>query len=304
MAVLPNFLIIGAARSGTTALCEGLREHHDVFITTPKEPHYFAFHGEAPAFTGPGDESTINKVSIVDRDKYLALYSGQEHKHRRGDSSVSSLYFFERAIPEIQRLTENVKLVVLLRDPIERAYSAFSYMRTRGFEPEADFLRALEMEEERISAGWHHLWHYTRMSLYSRSVSSYLTEFHPGQVGVWFYESLERDYAATVNEVLTFLELPGLKSHELEVPRVNASGKPKSATAQAVIQRATRNPHVRSAIKAATTYRAREAVRRRLLRRSEIPVDYIERLRPLFREDVNRLRSVYPTAGAPDWYNQ
>ena len=71
----PTFLVVGTARAGTTAVVEGLRTHPDVFITHPKEPHYFAFHGTVPDFQGPGDDESINRIAITDRDRYLALYN-------------------------------------------------------------------------------------------------------------------------------------------------------------------------------------------------------------------------------------
>ena len=74
---VPNFLVIGAGRSGTTALVEGLRSHPKVFVTEPKEPHYFALHGRQPDFAGPGDAHTINRVAVTDRQAYLDLYPRQ-----------------------------------------------------------------------------------------------------------------------------------------------------------------------------------------------------------------------------------
>ena len=80
---IPTFLVVGAARCGTTGLVEGLRSHPRVFVTDPKEPHYFALHRtrrrSSPA---PGDAHTINRVAVTDRDAYLALYPA-EHDYAR-----------------------------------------------------------------------------------------------------------------------------------------------------------------------------------------------------------------------------
>ena len=69
----PQFLVIGAARSGTTALYQYLAEHPRLFLTEPKEPHYFALAGSAPAFTGPGDRPTINRLAVTDPAAYPEL---------------------------------------------------------------------------------------------------------------------------------------------------------------------------------------------------------------------------------------
>ena len=71
---VPTFLIVGGARCGTTGLVEGLRRHPNVFITDPKEPHYFALHGSGAHFTAPGDAHTINRVAVdVSGEPYVDL---------------------------------------------------------------------------------------------------------------------------------------------------------------------------------------------------------------------------------------
>ena len=89
----PNFLVVGAARSGTTGLVEGLKSHPKVFVTDPKEPHFFALHEMGAHFTAPGDQHTINRVAVTDLDAYLGLYP-QDHDYLAlGDASVSTLYY-------------------------------------------------------------------------------------------------------------------------------------------------------------------------------------------------------------------
>src|SRR5918996_796747 len=141
-ATLPNFLVVGAARSGTTGLVEGLRSHPRVFVTDPKEPHYFALHDQTANFAGPGD------------------------------GSVSTLYYHERALPEVVAMNPDMRLVALLREPIARAYSSHQYMRARGFEPYEDFLQAVDEEPRRKADDYHHLWHYTSMSFYADAVAA------------------------------------------------------------------------------------------------------------------------------------
>ena len=117
----PNFFIIGAARSGTTALAEILRHHPDAFVTQPKEPSFLAFSGRQVAFTGPGDDISINRVAITDRDQYLSLYQSAGTKACRGDASVSSLYYSDHSVATLQQYFPEAKLVVILRDPAARA---------------------------------------------------------------------------------------------------------------------------------------------------------------------------------------
>jgi hypothetical protein len=301
---VPTFLVAGAGRSGTTGLVEGLRTHPSVFITNPKEPHYFALHGTVPAFTAPGDDATINRVAVTDKDAYLALFAGSEQATARGDGAVSTLYYHDRALPEIAAVNPDMRVVIILREPVDRAFSSYQYMRARGFEPEEQFSKALSAEAERQLAGWHHLWHYTAMSKYADAVTAFVEQLGTDQVGVWFYDELEADYEGTVAEVLRFIGAPPVEGEATGVPRVNISGTPRSAVAHRLIWAATKNEPVRRTVKRMTSYRMREFVRRRALRRDGVGDSDRAQLAPLFEEDLARLASLL-TANyqrpLPDW---
>lgn len=300
---IPNFLVAGAARSGTTGLVEGLREHPQVFVTDPKEPHYFALHGTTPAFAGPGDAHTINRVAVTDRSAYLALYPRQTNLLAMGDGSVSTLYYHKRAIPEVLEMNPEMKVIVLLRDPVVRAYSSHQYMRARGFEPLESFLDALAEEPRRRSENWHHLWHYTEMSKYAEAVEAMQKAIPPENLGIWFYEDLDRDYSRTLQQVLRFLELPVVESEGEGVPRVNISGAPRFELMQRGLKWATGNELVRSTVKRSTSYRFRERIRRLALRRDDLPTQAREELAPVFADDLDRLRDLL-TGDIPDWLSE
>lgn len=298
----PTFLVAGAGRSGTTGLVEGLRTHPDVFITDPKEPQFFAYHGSRADFRAPGDEATINRVAVTDEESYLALFEGISSPCR-GDGSVSTLYRYDRAIPKILELNPRMRIVIILREPIDRAFSAYQYMRARGFEPEDTFLTAFEAEAERRSANWHHLWHYESMSRYADAVGAFLVAFPREQVGVWFYDDLQADYEGTVAQVLRFVGAPPLPGEASGVPRVNISGTPRSALAHRVIWAATRNELVRSTLKRLTSYRVREYVRRLALRSDTVDPKTRAQLAPRYADDLRRLAALLEdrVERLPDW---
>ncbi|HEU0285702.1 MAG TPA: sulfotransferase [Nocardioidaceae bacterium] len=302
----PGFLVVGAARSGTTGLVEGLRSHPRVFVTEPKEPHYFALHDQTPDFAGPGDAHTINRVAVTDRDRYLALYPASPHDYLAlGDGSVSTLYYYERALPEAVAMNPDLRLVVLLREPVARAYSSHQYMRARGFEPYEDFLAAVDDEPRRKAENYHHLWHYTSMSYYADAVAALQKAVPPEQLGIWFYDDLDRDYEDTVRAVLRFLDVPPAEGEAEGVPRVNISGKPRFAGVQKALWWATRHDVLRRGVKRLTTYRFRERIRRLTLRSGGVPPEAMERLQPLFAEDLARLRDLLPPdIKQPDWLRE
>ena len=288
----PNFLVVGAARSGTTGLVEGLRSHPRVFVTDPKEPHFFALHETGAHFTAPGDQHTINRVAVTERQAYLDLYPQVHDYLALGDASVSTLYYAETAVPAVLEMNPDMKLVVMLREPVARAFSSHQYMRARGLEPVEDFLDAVALEEERKRAGWHHIWHYTAMSHYSDSLRVLYSAFPREQVGVWFYDDLSSDYEATVSQILRFLEVPHIEGEASGIPRVNVSGQPKYAALHKAISVATANERLRSFVKSRTSYRLRERVRRAALRSDPLPAEAQHKLGPQFQTDLVKLREL------------
>jgi hypothetical protein len=288
---VPNFVIAGAARAGTTALSEVVRRHPQAFLTEPKEPHYFAFAGRQVAFTGPGDAQTINRVAVTDEDDYLALYPHEHEYTALGDGSVSTLYYFEHAIPQVRRINPDMRVVIILRDPVERAYSSFQYLRVRGFEPETDFRAALEAEPQRRAAGWHHLWHYVEMGRYAEQVAAFVDAFGRHRVHVLFYDDLQQRPEAVTADLYRFLSLPPLPQPR-ELPRVNVSGRPKYERVQQAIVWAGQREILRSGLKRVVPFSVRERVRSAVLARDELDEETRTLLRPRFEDDNRALAAV------------
>lgn len=291
MSTVLTFLVIGAARAGTTAVVEGIRAQPGTFVTQPKEPHYFALHGQTVDFQAPGDDSTINRVAVTDEDAYVRLYPGDPSPFTAlGEGSVSTLYYGADAIPEIQRLAPEAKLVVMLRDPVERAHSAYQYLVSKGFETAGSLREALELEDARVEAGYHHIWHYRRMGQYGEQLAPFLGAFGRDQVGVWFYEDLQADYIGTLSSILSFIGLPQAQVEPR--PPVNVSGKPRSKHLTKLVSAAARTPGVRGAMRTLTTFSFRERVRSLLLSRAQIDPEARALLAPAFADDAAVLRAL------------
>ncbi len=289
-ATSPNFFIIGAARSGTTALTEILRHHPAAFVTQPKEPSFLAFPGQKLAFTGPGDDVSINRVAITDLDQYLSLYESAGAKACRGDASVSTLYYSDRSVGTLQRYFAEAKLVVILRDPAARAFSAYSYQRARGLEPCDDFREALDREADRIHRGWHHIWHYAGMGRYAGQLAPFLETFGANRVKILFYEELNRDPVGVGRSLFGFLGLDSTAAVDLQP--VNVSGEPRSRLLQGSIQWAGRRRWLRSTTKAVVPFQLRERVRRANLRPSGVPDDVLEELEHVLAHESDELRAL------------
>ena len=206
----PNFLIIGAAKSGTSSLWAWLRQHPQVFLPSNKEPNYFAFDGELPPLNGPtGPEVLFDKLhryTIVEDDAYLELFAEAGDATAIGEASVRYLYF-PTAAARIHAQLPHVRLIAVLRDPVRRLYSHYN-MNVGEFDLEPLTLTdALEQEQARIEVGWAWDWHYTGIGRYAEQLRRYFELFGRHQILVLSFEELVRDTSAVLKRVFEFLEV-------------------------------------------------------------------------------------------------
>ena len=222
---LPNFLIIGAAKSGTTSFYRYLGQHPQIFANV-KEPGYFALAGQQVAYAGPGDQDGFVRRITTDPKAYEALFDGVTDEKATGEASVLYLYSPEAPL-RIKKTIPQAKLIAILRNPIERAYSGYLHMRRDGREPLANFADALAAEPERIAANWEHQWHYTKLGLYHTQLVRYYAQFPADQIAVYTYDEFKANPAQLMQKVFRFLEV-----NEAFVPdfsiKHNISGMPKS----------------------------------------------------------------------------
>ena len=221
----PDFLLIGAAKSGTSALFHYLGQHPDVYASPVREPNFFAL-GRAPAaFRGPGDDAFVNRNSIASEDAYRALFAGAGDGQMAGEASA--LYLYHPEVPaRIHEAVPGVRLIAILRDPVERAYSSYLHLVRDGREPCRRFDEALALEDERVAAGWEHLWHYTRMGFYAGQLARYLEHFDRSQLHILLYDDLKADPVAAVQSCYAFLGVPPDFTPDVR-RRPNRSGVPR-----------------------------------------------------------------------------
>ena len=172
---LPNFLIIGAAKAGTTSLYRYLEQHPEVYMSPVKEPKFFALGGERLDYRGPGDEARMRGASVTSLEDYRELFRGVSTETAVGEASTLYLYS-ERAAARIKHHVPDVKLIAVLRNPVDRAYSDFLHLVRDGIEPLTDFPQALEAEESRIRSRWAPMWHYRRRGFYHPQLKPESTE--------------------------------------------------------------------------------------------------------------------------------
>jgi hypothetical protein len=209
---LPQFVIAGAPKAGTTALHGALATHPGLYLSPVKEPKYYMTDRRPPPRStqrGPGDAHSAGEW-VWRREDYLALFDGAPPGTVRGESTP--FYFYDRAAQaRLAADVPGIKVVVVVRDPVDRAYSNWVHLRADGLEPEADFLAAVGKEEERIAAGWAPFWHYRGLSRYGAQLRDLLRHLPPEQVFLLRYRELVDSPRATLDRVSAFLGVaPGV----------------------------------------------------------------------------------------------
>lgn len=226
---LPNFFIVGAPKCGTTALHAYLAQHPDVFMSDPKEPHYFGSDLDFRYRRRPTDE------------QYRSYFADAGDRRRIGEGSVWYLYS-ECAADEIAQAVPDARIVVMLRDPVEMIPSLHSQFVYNGHE-DLGLADALAAEEDRAAgrripphANFPRGLLYRRVATYAPQLARYLDRFGRERVHVIVYDDFKADVAAAYRDTLTFLGVD--PDHRPDFAVINASKRSRSM----VLRRALNDP--------------------------------------------------------------
>lgn len=200
--MLPNFLIIGAAKCGTTALYYYLKQHPEISFPKLKEPKFFSSTGEVFPHNGVGDIS-IDKYAVKSFDQYQKLFSKIKNK-RIGEASPDSLYFHKRTAKLIKEKLGDIPIIIVLRNPSERAFSAYMYLK-RDSRESLSFLDGLKAEEKRLENNWDYIWGYKKCGLYHEQVHTFLNEFT--NVKIILQEDLHSNTKKVLTQLFNFLNV-------------------------------------------------------------------------------------------------
>ncbi|WP_248963249.1 sulfotransferase family protein [Sphaerisporangium perillae] len=298
---LPDFLVIGAPKSGTTALHAALARHPGVFMSPVKEPKFFLTDGPPPARGGPGDAQTFRE-HVWRRTDYEALFDPAPPGTVRGESTPFYLYD-RRAQRRIHALMPGARLIVVLRDPVERAHSNWTHLWSAGLEPVGDVVRACAEEERRIAAGWSAFWHYVALGRYGEQLEHLFGLFPRENVLLFRYRELVHEPAATLDRICGFL---GVEQGVLtEVPRENVTAHPDPTLRHRALSRlmrvgATVGRHLPGALAARLTEPLETALQDRGRPRRPLGWEQRRALIPHFQDDIALLERV-TGEGFGDW---
>ena len=189
----PNFFIIGAPRSGTTSLYEYLKDVPGVYLSPVKEPQYFA----------PNYPKNDSLKPTLDKKQYLALFENVKDKKAIGEASTS--YLWDPDSPrKIYETIPKARLIVILRNPINRAFSHYLTGVRSNYEKQSfyDALEKIITNFEPLTSK-----RYLHAGLYAKQIKRYLDIFGRKQFKIIIFEEFIKDPKGTINEVLKFLNL-------------------------------------------------------------------------------------------------
>ncbi|MGA2321440.1 MAG: sulfotransferase [Solirubrobacteraceae bacterium] len=295
---VPDFFIVGHAKSGTTALYEMLRKHPQIYMPEAKEPWFFAS-DMRPRFQPPMAGHLPETL-----EEYLSLFAEARPEQRVGEASSSYLWS-HTAAGRIAEVGPDARIIAVLREPASFLRSLHLQLLQTHVETSKDFRHAIELEAARRE-GRHiprrshrpQLLQYSEHVRYTEQLRRYHALFPPERVLILLYDEFLADNDATVRGVFRFLGVD--ETHPVEVIKANPTVRMRSQRLDSVVHSVSvgAGPLSRAAkgtVKALTPQRLRRdalrVARRRVVHGSPGAVDerFMNELRQRFRGEVEAL---------------
>lgn len=225
---MPDVFILGFTKCATTSLYNQLMQHGDVDGVKRKEPHYHFSKVKGCQFDGEADSDTVSQMFVTTRREYRSLYKRNKISIDGSAMSIES----PEVLQEINKDYPHAKHIILLRNPVERAFSAYCHL-VRDAREKTSFREALKQE---IGGSRDHclpIWRYIQSSRYVEAVQ-FARQLFGGRLKVVLYSDYIENNSRVMREISRFIGLSPIK-YSLE--RSNRSGKPKSVLLQKMIMR-------------------------------------------------------------------
>lgn len=204
--IWPNFFIVGVGKAGTTSLYEWLKQHPQIYMCPIKEPHYFA-------------KGLVPKA-VRDERMYLKLFDKARGYKAIGEASTSYFRWGEVVAERIKEKVPKAKIIIILRDPVERAYSDW-LMHYRRADENKPFYDALVLSSFRDKY----------IQVYTPIVKRYLEEF-PGKVLILMFEDLKQKPRIVLRKIAQFLQVDEEPMEKVNLVLANPGGAPRAEWAR------------------------------------------------------------------------
>lgn len=284
---LPNFLIVGAAKSGTTSLYHYLKQHPQIYMSPVKEPKFIT-----AQFIQYPPNLIRNKKVIKNFDDYKKLFKKARDEKAIGEASVDYLFFYEGAIKYIKRYLGDVKIIIIIRNPAERIF-AFHKMLVRHLKENLSFEDALKTEKD-TSSLFGPGRQYKKGGLCYDAVKAYLENFK--NVRIYLYDDLQTNALNLIKDIYAFLNVDISFTPDMSI-RYNIGGVPKNRFAAAVLFRFGQLQWLRNLISSnlflgKIAYRVLNHIKSRNFKMENMKPETRKYLNEFYKEDIIKLQEL------------
>jgi hypothetical protein len=286
--MLPNFLIVGAIKSGTTSLYHYLMQHPDVFLATDVKESRF--------LVGLSPEKNPEIVDAIPHiknfDTYQRLFVQAMPQQVVGEVDPWCLYLYEQTIPRIKTFLDPiVRIVMCLRNPVDRCYSHYYQVVKQGWETRP-FAETIEAGLAGAATTWYER-AFIETGLYYEQVKAYKDAFPPDQVLVFLFEDLQADRLEMFQHLCRFIGVDDTFRPNLS-ERVNVGGVPKNRLLHNLLKRRWL---ITTLMKPFFPVVWRKSIRQRLITQNLRPYPPMadnerQRLVDYYRKDILELQSL------------
>jgi hypothetical protein len=215
---LPDFLVIGAGKSGTTSIDKYLNQHPEVFVPRKKEPNFFGYENMSLEKIGknPDDIAHFHN-SVTTLEEYLSIFEEALPHQKRGETSNTYMYHAQ-APHRIKHYIPDVKLIAILRQPADRLFSRYMHLARENRTPTKDFSDCLDQ-----NSIWWQRNDLVKEGFYWKNLSAYYQLFPRDNIRVYLYEDLKNAPLSVMRDIYRFIGVDDTFTPDVSL-RYNESG--------------------------------------------------------------------------------
>ncbi|MDJ1181872.1 sulfotransferase family protein [Roseofilum casamattae] len=225
----PNFLIIGVQKSGTTSIYNYLKQHPQVYMSSVKETNFFARDPNKAPSDRPLRHPTQKRIDTW--EKYCDLFAEVTDEIAIGEASPNYMVNYSVATAQIKRRIPNAKLIAILRNPSDRAYSDYLMHVRDAIGKPRSLVEQIEQKGKASAT--------LRKGFYGEHLTAFYQEFDPAQIRVFLYEDLRKNSAKMMQEIYRFIGVDATYQPDTSA-RSQVAKLPKNQTFNQLLN--TRNP--------------------------------------------------------------
>jgi len=288
----PNFFIVGAPKAGSTSLYSYLANTVGVYMSSVKEPNYFQ---------GDDLEHGPRTVMRFEKSKYLKLF--QEVKDEKAIGEASTRYLRDpNSAKFIHEFVPKAKIIILLRDPVERAFSHYLMQKGNGVEKKS-LHEVITRKIESIKNGKEEPKTSIDAGLYTTSVKRYWDIFGKDNVKIIIFEEFIKNPRKTVKDVLDFLSVDAEPPKTIE-KSFNPYGVPRGKLGEKLLQSKTIKKFSSQIIPQSLRWKLRQKVLLKKESKPKLSDEDRVMLENFYKNDVKNLKNLLKIEFPWDWINK